>query len=421
MQRSEGGGGLFTGRDLRAFRSPVSLLVAECFLAAAYDVPTGRVPPRADASVLGLPGAGSSQVFDGGDGGDAASGIRGSPQGRRSRAMVVPDGSRPVLWYTGPPLKGDPVMNLVDLLRPARPASSSPKRKKLLGRATTRQLSAVTAVTAVVGGLLIATGAPGVSAVAAKPPADTGFEVPFSGSEKYEYLAPTEFTNADQINEPLGPKRADKIAKKLGLNKKKVLTPLQYELFITGQGIGGDPDAAKLADESVRIFTNTTGNPLYDDSVLASYGLFVKDDNGVGILMSLANEDAPTRIANTLLVKGGYIDTWFRANGATDSLIQLYESGYTISAYYGDMAQQQSGEPQLIKTTKGDETAPVYVGMSMGPALWLTNFALLYTLSPEKAANMPGYWAPIPDTTASAVLESPTGQVPWVEYKSDFG
>lgn len=292
---------------------------------------------------------------------------------------------------------------------------------RLLGRSTTGQLSAVTVVTAAVVGLLTVTASQGVSAVAAKPPADTGFEVPFSGSEKYEYLAPTEFTNADQINEPLGQERADKIAKKLGLNKKMVLTPLQYELFITGKGIGGDADSAKLADECVRIFTNTTGNPLYDDSVLASYGLFVKEgDDGIGWLMSLANEDAPTRIANTLLVKSGYIDTWFRSNGATDSLIQLYESGYTISAYYGDMAQQQSGVPQLIETTKGDETTPVYVGMSMGPALWLTNFALLYTLSPEKAANMPGYWAPIPERTASAVLASGTGQVPWLEYKSDF-
>ena len=316
-------------------------------------------------------------------------------------------------------------MNVVDPRRLARFTSGDPRERRRLrfgrsARSTTRRVGAVTVATAAVVGLITVMGAQGMSAVAAKPPVDTGFEVPFSGSEKYEYLAPTEFTNPDQINEPLGQKRADKIAKKLGLNKKKVLTPLQYELFITGKGIGGDPDSAELADESVRIFTNTKGNPLYDDSVLASYGLFVKEDEGIGWLMSLANEDAPTRIANTLLVKGGYIDTWFRSNGATDSLIQLYESGYTISAFYGDMAQQQSGVPQLIETTKGDETTPVYVGMSMGPALWLTNFALLYTLNPEKAANMPGYWAPIPERTAAAVLASPTGQVPWAEYKSDF-
>jgi hypothetical protein len=316
-------------------------------------------------------------------------------------------------------------MKVVHRSRPAGFAIRNPperRRRRRLGRArsTTRRVGAATVATAAAVGLTTVMGAHGVSAVAAKPPVDTGFEVPFSGSEEYEYLAPTEIVNSDQINEPLGPKRADKIAKKLGLNKKKVLTPLQYDLFITGKGIGGDPASAELADESVRIFTNTNGNPLYDDSVLGSYGLFVKEDEGVGWLMSLANEDAPTRIANTLLVKGGYIDTWFRANGATDSLIQLYESGYTISALYGDMAQQQSGAPQLVETTKGDETTPVYVGMSMCPSIWLTNFALLYTLSPEKAANMPGYWAPIPERAAAAILASPTGQVPWVEYKSDF-
>jgi hypothetical protein len=29
------------------------------------------------------------------------------------------------------------------------------------------------------------------------------------------------------------------------------------------------------------------------------------------------------------------------------------------------------------------------VGMSMGPALWIVNFALIYTLNPSLAAEMP--------------------------------
>ncbi|WP_291993990.1 hypothetical protein [Candidatus Accumulibacter sp. ACC003] len=209
----------------------------------------------------------------------------------------------------------------------------------------------------------------------------------------------------------------------MGLKKKNVLTEEQYLLFISGGGVDGNADDAKLADQSVRIFTNTTGRPLvYLDqcgdpveSVLASYGLFVNEQ---GWLMSLANRDAPTRIANVLLAPGGYINTWFMANCATSSLVQLYRSAYTVEAIYGNKAQERSGVPQLVTNTKGG--VRTQVGMSMAPALWLTNFALLYTLKPEIAASMPAYWAPIPATVADAILKSATGQVPYSLVASAF-
>ncbi len=135
---------------------------------------------------------------------------------------------------------------------------------------------------------------------------ETGFRLPFSGPEEFEYLAPTQATDPSQINQCLGRKRADKIAKKIGLKEKYTLTEKQYVEFIFGKGRGGDPESAKLADQSVRIFTNTNDRPLvYLDengepvfTVLASYGLFVNEQ---GLLMSLANPDAPTRKANDLL------------------------------------------------------------------------------------------------------------------------
>lgn len=37
--------------------------------------------------------------------------------------------------------------------------------------------------------------------------------------------------------------------------------PQQYELFIDGEGIDGDPSSAALIDESVSIFTNTPATP----------------------------------------------------------------------------------------------------------------------------------------------------------------
>jgi hypothetical protein len=57
-------------------------------------------------------------------------------------------------------------------------------------------------------------------------------------------------------------------------------------------------------------------------------------------------------------------------------------------------------------------------GISMTPALWLTNFALIYTVSPAMVAAMPAYWAPIPATVSDAILASPTGQVPYSEFES---
>ena len=123
---------------------------------------------------------------------------------------------------------------------------------------------------------------------------------------QFEPLAPTLATDPGQINAQLGQQRADAIAAQIGLKKENTLTEKQFLEFITGGGNSGDKASAALADRSVQIFINTTGNPLRSnvdgvptETVLASYGLFVNED---GLLMSLANRIAPTRIANRLLI-----------------------------------------------------------------------------------------------------------------------
>jgi hypothetical protein len=261
-----------------------------------------------------------------------------------------------------------------------------------------------------------------VAGAAGHAASETGFSKPFSGASRYEYLAPTEATDASQLNIPIGQRRADEIALGLGLVKADTLTEQQFLEFISGGGVGGDPAAAKLVDESVRILTNTTGRPLYSKvkgvltpSVLASYGLFVDER---GWLMSLANEEAPTRQVNAVIAPGGYMGEWMRANGATSSLVQLYRSGYTVEAFYGFVAQQVSGAAQLVTNTKGGVSTEV--GMSMAPAIWLVNFALIYTLNPELAAFMPAHWAPIPATVADAILRSPKGKVRYSRFESAF-
>jgi hypothetical protein len=252
--------------------------------------------------------------------------------------------------------------------------------------------------------------------------AGTGFGEPYAGTPDYEHLAPTEVGRSVQLHAPIGDREADRIARGIGLDKAHVFTEEQYAEFISGQGVGGEPDQAELIDASVRIFTNTVGRPLYSDvdgqltpTVLGSYGLFVSED---GLLESLANEAAPTRKVNEVLVPGGYVNTWCRANGATETLEMLYRSGYTLEVVFGNESQQLGGTPGLVPNDKGGVDS--WVGMSMAPCIWLVNFALVYILNPTVAASMPAAWAAIPADVADAILDSPTGQVPYSQYASSL-
>jgi hypothetical protein len=250
----------------------------------------------------------------------------------------------------------------------------------------------------------------------------TGFAQPYAGTPKYQEYAPTEATTASQVNRPLGSKAADRIARKLGLNKAHAFTAKQYALFISGKGVGGRQRDAELVDASVRIFTNTTGRPLYrkvngkvTPIVLSSYGLFV---DKFGMLESLANTNAPTRKVNVVLKPGGYLGTWCRKNGCRDSLRMLYRSAYRSEVVYGNRSQKQSGVDQLVPNQKGARSSTV--GMSMAPSIWIVNFVAVYTLKPKLAAYMPARWTPIPADVVQALKASRTGRVRYSEYQSSF-
>ncbi|MFD1811072.1 hypothetical protein [Rhodococcus gannanensis] len=288
------------------------------------------------------------------------------------------------------------------------------------GTRTTRYRRARLPVLSVVAACLLALVVAEPAAGQAAP--DTGFAVPYSGAPGYEYLAPTQATAPDQVNQPLGRQAADDIAVRIGLTADDALSEQQYRDLVTGRGVGGDRDAARIIDECAWILTNTAGRPLLSDvdgevtpTVLGSYGLYV---NAEGLLQSPANADAPTRQVNTLIAPGGYVGNWLRDNGATRSLIALYRSAYTVQAVYGFAAQQISGTAQLVTNTR--EGVISTVGMSMAPPLWIVNFALLYVLNPSLAAAMPAYWTPIPEAVADAVRSSPTGQVPYSDHRAWF-
>jgi hypothetical protein len=283
-----------------------------------------------------------------------------------------------------------------------------------------RRTSTTTTVAAVTVALVLVVGA--TPAMGTGP--DNGFTEPYSGTPSYTKWAPTQAPAAPLINRPLGQAQADQIARKLGLDKKRVFTEAQYEAFVSGRGVGGDPHWAALVDESVRIFTNTNGRPLISNvngtptaSVLASYGLFVNRD---GMLMSLANDAAPTKQVNPVLEPVvGYLATWCRANGCEDTLKMLYEdSAYPAELVFGIAAQNLGAPVQLVPNDlRGQKTT---VGMSMAPSIWIVNFLLLYILKPEVAAQMPAWWTPIPEDVVAALEATEDGQVPYGEYASSF-
>jgi hypothetical protein len=276
------------------------------------------------------------------------------------------------------------------------------------------------------GVVLAALGVPSVAlarvVVEAVAP-DSGFVQPYAGTPKFQQYAPVEALDASEINKPIGAKEADRIARKLGLNKAHAFTAKQYALFISGKGKDGNAYDAGLVDESVRIFTNTTGRPLYADvggtktpTVLSSYGLFVDKS---GRLMSLANDAAPTKKVNIVLKPGtGYLAKWCRKNGAEDSLEMLYKSAYTSEVVYGSKAQTKSGVDELVPNQKPSGSSTV--GMGMAPSIWIVNFAAVYTLNPKLAAYMPARWTGIPKDVVQAIQASPNGQVRYSEYQSYF-
>jgi hypothetical protein len=272
---------------------------------------------------------------------------------------------------------------------------------------------------------LLAAGALSLGALAAASSASassaTGFASPSSGTPRVERFSAPRASSDAQVNVPLGRKAADRIALGIGLDPSKVLTPRQRALLMSGKGVGGQRGPAKLIDASMRILTNTWGRPLVSNcdgvrtpTVLGSYGLTV---NRNCMLSSSAQESMPTRKVNEVLMPGGYMGKWMRANGARAALANLYASAYTREAYLGYKSQQISGMAQLVPNQRGTNT-PETTAMPMAPSIYIANFALIYILNPNFAAKMPAYWTAMPTELATALRNSPTGQVPYQQFRS---
>jgi hypothetical protein len=109
---------------------------------------------------------------------------------------------------------------------------------------------------------------------------------------KWECLAPRKFRQPEQINEPLGRKRADQLAHLLGITDNMILTDLQYHCMI---GVPPRTPDREIIFRCIYNMTNSKGNALIP---LSSYGLNVNEQ---GDIRSVCATNSPCLNINSLL------------------------------------------------------------------------------------------------------------------------
>jgi hypothetical protein len=126
---------------------------------------------------------------------------------------------------------------------------------------------------------------------------------------RWQRLAPGKYRHPEQLNEPLGMKRAAQLARLLGITDDMLLTDDQYQCML---GTSGDGDKSR---EIIRLCTqdlsNSNGNT---DIPLSSYGLFLGEEENV---RSLCAPGAPCLEFNKLFLPD------FLPNSTQESLFKI--------------------------------------------------------------------------------------------------
>jgi hypothetical protein len=110
-------------------------------------------------------------------------------------------------------------------------------------------------------------------------------------SPKWEVLAPSIARHPDQINEPLGIHRAERLARCLGIDTSMILTDAEYQCTI------GTPPRNQDQETIFRCINNLTNSKGNTDIPLSSYGLSITDQ---GDVQSDCAPEAPCLVFNQL-------------------------------------------------------------------------------------------------------------------------
>jgi hypothetical protein len=158
---------------------------------------------------------------------------------------------------------------------------------------------------------------------------------------RWARLAPRKLTQPEQINEPLGRRRADQLAHLLGMDAGMILTPAEYQCTIGVPPRSGD---RQIIFDCMYNLSNSNGNAVIP---LSSYGLTVTEQ---GDVRSICAPGSPCLEFNNLFggplgriaAECGWLEKLLRVETET-RLVQFIEDGNPC---------QESGEPAcLIETT----------------------------------------------------------------------
>jgi hypothetical protein len=158
---------------------------------------------------------------------------------------------------------------------------------------------------------------------------------------RWTRLAPRKARRAEQVNEPLGRRRADQLARLLGIDGGMILTDAEYHCVI---GTPPRDPNREIIFRCIYNLTNSDGNAAIP---LSSYGLNVTEQ---GDVRSVCAPGAPCLEFNNLF--GGALAQIFAECGCLEKLLRL-ETETSLLQFVEDANPcQMSGEPAcLIEAT----------------------------------------------------------------------
>ena len=157
----------------------------------------------------------------------------------------------------------------------------------------------------------------------------------------WQSMAPPKIRRASQLNTPLGRKKADRLARQLGVTDSMVLTEPEYRCMI------GTPPLTTDQKIMFECILNMTGSIGHAAIPLSSYGLNVNEDRNV---RSICAPQAPCQEVNKLL--GKYLHSVAKKCGFLEKLLRMEtETPFKQVAVDGFTCQKSGGPACLIETT----------------------------------------------------------------------
>jgi hypothetical protein len=158
---------------------------------------------------------------------------------------------------------------------------------------------------------------------------------------RWARLAPRKARRHEQINEPLGRRRADQLAHLLGIDQGMILTNLEYHCVI---GTPPRDHDREIIFRCIYNLTNSNGNAAIP---LSSYGLNVTEQ---GDVRSICAPCSPCLEFNRLF--GGPLEAIFAECRCLDKFLRLVAETPLLQLIEDANPCQESGEPAcLIETT----------------------------------------------------------------------